>query len=128
MSIAKIQAGDKVKIIAGKYRGTVGIVKKVYKQVDPKKSKRISVSGVPGITKYRRSFTYDGQTYPGAKYTIDRTMDISNVMLVDAKGQSTRTRIEIKDNKKARVYLSDGKAVAKHQIPAEETNTNELSQ
>jgi large subunit ribosomal protein L24 len=103
MSIAKIQKGDKVKIISGAYKGTLGQVIKVTKKIRPNKTVQIraAVSTVPEITKYRkanRSFNL-----PGQMLSTTRLIDISNMMLADEKGQSFKTKIEVVDGKKVRV-------------------------
>jgi large subunit ribosomal protein L24 len=119
MAIAKIQTGDKVKVISGSYKGHEGIVKSVQTKMKGKKlQKRVTVSGLKKITKYRRSFTYQGQAYPGSMNQVDRTVDISNVMLVDDKGKATRTSVETSDDgKKFRAYKSTNKKVEKSVVP-----------
>ncbi len=108
MSISKVKTGDKVKVISGNYKGHIGHVTKVIKH---SKGKRVSISDVPKITKYRKSYTYQGQKYPGMKTLIDRFLHISNVALLDDQGKLSKTRIEIKDNKKTRVFKTTNKTV-----------------
>lgn len=118
MSKAKIQSGDTVKVISGNYKGTIGVVTKVIKKVKPngKLSLRASVNSIPKIAKYRKSQTYQGQSYPGAILQADRTVDISNIALLDDKEKVSKIKIEINDGKKTRFYKSTGKIVSKVKI------------
>jgi ribosomal protein L24 len=131
MAISKIQTGDKVKITAGSHAGHVGIIKKIVKKVKGKRLQtRVTISGLKKITKYRRAFNYAGQSYPGAMTQVDRTVDISNVRILDEKDKPTRVEIKTSDDgKKYRVYKTTQSKVTKHEVPQEissleETQTN----
>jgi large subunit ribosomal protein L24 len=116
MSIAKIQTGDTVKVIAGNFKGSVGVVTKVQKKQYRNGiiKTRASVNGLPKIAKYRKAQTFQGQNYPGAKLEVDRFIDVSNLSLVDAKNKLSKVRIEIsKDGKKLRVLKTTSKVVEK---------------
>jgi large subunit ribosomal protein L24 len=106
MSIAKIQRGDKVKVITGSFKGTVGTVTKVIKT---SKGKKAAVKGVPMIAKFKKSFTYDGQSYPGSISYVDRFIDISNLAVVDDKGDISKVGIKFEGKKRVRYYKTTGK-------------------
>lgn len=122
MSIAKIQTGDKVKIIAGNFKGHVGQVLKIKKKVYPNKTVRkfVYVSGVRKIVKYRSKQSFQGQVVPGAVFEVDRPIDISNVMLVDDKGQVSRVAIKTLQSGKVRVYKTTGSIVTKQKVEENE--------
>ena len=118
MSISKIQTGDKVKVISGKYRGTIGVVTAVHKHRISKyvSTKRISVTNIPQIVKYRKSVNYQGEFYPGSQSYVDRTLDISNVTLITDTNIISKSKIEIKDGKKVRVLKKNQAVVVKEVI------------
>jgi large subunit ribosomal protein L24 len=120
----KIQAGDLVKVISGAHKGHVGTITKVYNKKDPKTSKianvRVAVSGLKKIQKFRKSFTFQGQKYPGQIFDIDRKIDISNVMLVSADNKVSRVKIQIDEaGKKTRVLVKTGDTIQKNKIVKE---------
>ena len=117
MSTAKIQTGDTVQVISGNYRGTVGVVTKVIitKARNGLTMKRASVSTVPKIAKYRKSQSVQGTAYPGQKFDIDRTIDLSNLNLFTGLTIS-KSKIELKDGKKVRVYKKTSETVTKEKV------------
>ena len=117
MSTVKIQTGDTVKVISGNYRGTVGVVTKVIKTKARNGliMKRASVSTVPKIAKYRKSQSVQGTTYPGQKFDIDRTIDLSNLMLFTGSTTS-RSVIKTVEGKKLRVYKKTSETVVKEKV------------
>jgi large subunit ribosomal protein L24 len=126
MAISKIQTGDKVKVISGNYKGTVGLVTKVVRVVKGKKiSKRLSVNTIPKIVKYRKKFSYQGESYPGAQLSVDRFIDLSNVMLLDSSDKVSKSKIVITEGKKFRHYKTTNTAVAKEDLPKEITADSE---
>ena len=120
MSIAKIQKGDKVKIISGSYKGTVGQVTDVIKKIKPNKKiqVRAAVSSVPEITKYRKANR--AANLPGQMLSTTRLIDVSNMMLADDKGEAFKSKIEIIDGKKSRISRKTNKSVEKVRIEKEE--------
>jgi large subunit ribosomal protein L24 len=118
MSIAKIQTGDKVKVIAGNYRGTAGVVTKVVRKKlhNGTMKVRAAVNSVPKIAKYRSAQTYQGQSFPGSKFEVDRLIDISNLSLVDPSNQVSKVKIETQNGKKTRVYKKSGIQVEKQMV------------
>lgn len=98
MAKAIIQTGDTVKLIAGAFKGTVGQVLGIVKKTTSKNTvkTRASVAGVPGLTKFRRAFKYNGQSYPGSMYTVPRMIDVSNLSHTTAAGVISKVAI-VKD-------------------------------
>ena len=109
MSISRIQSGDNVKVISGKYKNTIGIITKVVKLLNGKV--RVAVSGVEKIAKFQKA----NRQYatPGSISQVDRMIDVSNVALIDDKGGISKVEIKTVDNKKFRVYKSTGNQVVK---------------
>jgi large subunit ribosomal protein L24 len=111
MAKAKIQTGDTVKIISGGYKGTIGQVLKIVKKDNGKVVKtRASISTVEGINKYRKSFKYNGQDYPGSVYKVPRMVDISNLSHLTKDGALSKVLIktDAKTGKRTRVLKKTG--------------------
>jgi large subunit ribosomal protein L24 len=102
----KIRSGDQVRVMAGKDRGKSGRVLRV----EPTKE-RVYVEGLNMVKRHMRPQqvpdTNRGQTVGGV---IEREgpIHVSNVMLLDSKGQPTRVRIERENGKRFRVAKSSG--------------------
>jgi large subunit ribosomal protein L24 len=128
MSISKIQTGDNVKVLSGKYRGHTGKVTAVRKKTDERGRLKIraSVSGVETIAKYRKA----NRTYntPGAQNQVDRFMDISNISLIDEKGSVSKVKIDEKEGKKFRVYKTTGTKVTKESVALEAVAPTEAAE
>ncbi len=102
----KIRAGDQVKVISGKDRGKTGRVLRV----EPKKE-RLFVEHLAMIKRHTRPKQVAGaqsQAAIGGVIEREGPIHISNVMLLDAKGQPTRVRIEREDGARVRVAKSSG--------------------
>lgn len=125
MSISKIQKGDSVKVISGKYKNTLGIVSSVRKD---KKSGvvRVAISSIEKIAKYQKANKQYG--VPGSMKQVDRFVDVSNVSLVDEKGKISKVKIENKDGNKFRVYKSTGKKVEKNVIEKSDIASQEKNE
>lgn len=99
----RIKTGDLVEVIAGKKgnKGQQGKVLKVLKNKD-----RVVVEGVNMITKHLRP----SQANPdGGTQTLEGSIHVSNVMLVDPKTKKpTRVGMEIRDGKKVRISKKSG--------------------
>ena len=98
MAKAIIQTGDTVKLIAGAFKGTVGQVLAIVKKTTSKNTvkTRASVAGVPGLTKFRRAFKYNGQSYQGSMYSVPRMIDVSNLSHTTIDGIVSKVAI-VKD-------------------------------
>ncbi len=105
----KIKKGDRVVVISGKDKGTVGEVIKVI----PDES-RVVVQGVNLRIKHQAQTQSRGKTIPSGKIEFEAPIDISNVMLIDPKdGKPTRVRIERKDGIPIRVSTRTGTPIDK---------------
>src|SRR5205085_9589701 len=109
-SSLKIRSGDQVKIIAGKDRGEQGRVLRV----EPSKG-RVYVEGLNMAKRHvRPRATSRNSPLPGTEGQLGGVIDtegpihISNVMLLDAKGEPTRVRIERGSGKRVRVGKRSG--------------------
>jgi large subunit ribosomal protein L24 len=100
----KIRSGDHVKVIAGKDRGKSGRVLRV----EPAKD-RLYVEGLNMVKRHMRPKQV-GERAQAIGGVIDREgpIHISNVMLLDAKGQPTRVRVEREGGARFRVAKSTG--------------------
>jgi ribosomal protein L24 len=118
MSIAKIQTGDKVRVIAGNYKGVEGVVTKVSAATarNGLVKRRAAVSNVSKILKFRKSQYFQGQKYAGQQFEVDRTIDISNLMLI-TENKVSKSKIETTNGKKTRVYKLNSKPVLKESLP-----------
>ena len=100
----RIKKGDKVKVITGAYKGTIGEVTKAF----PKEYKVI-VEGVNMVKKHLRPTQ---QNPDGGIVEKEAKIHVSNVMLYDEKAkQASRVKYEMKDGKKVRVYKKSGAEV-----------------
>lgn len=119
MSTAKIQSGDQVKVISGKFKGTIGqvtqVIKKTYSRGVIKT--RAAVSTVPKIANYRKSTVIQGQNYPGSMNQVDRFIDVSNLSLLTSDLKLSKVKISIDENgKKTRILKKNGALVNKNII------------
>ena len=95
----KLKQNDEVVVVAGKDRGKIGKVKRIYK-----KRNRVLVEGVNMVKKA----TAPTQGNPeGGVVTVGRPIHRSNIMLRSPKTQKpTRVRIEEKEGKKVRIAVA----------------------
>jgi large subunit ribosomal protein L24 len=106
----KIRSGDQVKVMAGKARGKTGLVLRV----DPTKE-RVFVEHLNMVKRHiRPKATPQGSTYQGPEgqlggvIEVEGPIHVSNVMLLDGKGNPTRVRIERENGARVRVAKSSG--------------------
>lgn len=105
----KIRKGDRVVVVSGKDKGTVGEVIRVIPE-----EFRVVVQGVNLRTKHQAQTQSGGKTIPSGIIEFEAAIDISNVMLIDPKdGKPTRVRIERKDGKPIRVSTRTGTRIDK---------------
>lgn len=99
----KLKKGDKVKIIAGKHKGTVAPIIKVLKAKN-----RVVIEGI--TMKKHQKPTQENQE--GGIIEIPAPIHISNVMIIDGKSAKSKTVSKLaytfKDDKKIRVYRKSG--------------------
>jgi len=100
----KIKRGDKVQVITGSYKGTIGEVLAV-----DAKAERVIVEGV----NLRKKHLKPTQINPdGGIAEQESWIHVSNVMAYDEKAKApSRIGYEIKDGKKIRVYKKSGAEV-----------------
>jgi len=126
MATAKIQKGDSIKVIAGAYKGTAGQVSKVIHKKNAKgklTSTRISVTTLPKIAKFRKANA--AYQVPGMQSEVNRTIDISNVMLVTKDGSVSRSSIQTNDGKKVRILKKDSSAVVRQAVTETKTSNED---
>lgn len=100
----RIKKGDKVKVITGAYKGTIGEVTKAFPKED-----KVIVEGVNMVKKHLRPTQ---QNPDGGIVEKEAKIHVSNVMLYNEKAkQASRVKYEMKDGKKVRVYKKSGAEV-----------------
>lgn len=98
----KVHTWDKVKITTWKDKWKEGKILSV-----DTKNKRVLVEGVNIVS---RSVKKQG-TNPGQIVKIEKTIDVSNVMLIDSTGKPTRIGYKIENGKKERIAKKSGKTI-----------------
>jgi len=100
----RITKGDTVRVMRGDDKGRSGEVIHVY----PKRG-RITVKGVNVVKKHRKARRAEEKS---EIIEMEAPIHVSNVMLVDAKGNATRTRMRIdEDGTKERMSIKSGDAI-----------------
>jgi large subunit ribosomal protein L24 len=102
----KIRSGDHVKVISGKDRGKTGRVLRV----EPRKN-RVFVEGLNMIKRHTKPHQVAGahtEQRMGGVIEREGPIHVSNVMLLDAKGNPTRVGIERVDGRRVRVAKATG--------------------
>jgi large subunit ribosomal protein L24 len=102
----KIRSGDHVQVISGKDRGKSGRVLRV----DPARE-RVVVEGLNMLKRHTRPSQVAGaqsEAQMGGVIEREGPIHISNVMLLDSKGQRTRVGIERDGASRFRVAKSTG--------------------
>ncbi len=102
----KIRSGDQVKVISGKDRGKTGRVLRVVPDRE-----RVFVEGLNMVKRHTRPQPVAGaqsEAQMGGVIEREGPIHVSNVMLLDGKGQPTRVRIEREGSQRFRVAKSSG--------------------
>lgn len=94
MTKLKVRTGDTVRIIAGDHKGQEGKIQKIF--ID--KNKAI-VEGVNMVSKHEKPSTKNPQ---GGIVKKEAAVHLSNLSLIDKKGDSTRVGYRTEDGKKVR--------------------------
>lgn len=94
MNKLKIKSGDTVRIIAGDHKGQEGKVQKILRE----KNKAI-VEGVNMVSKHEKPSASNPQ---GGIVKKEAPLHISNLSLIDNKGDTTRVGYRTEDGKKVR--------------------------
>lgn len=101
----KIKKNDRVRIIAGKDKGSEGKVIETYPNRD-----RVLVEGINRITKHTKIGQSNRGSKTGGIVTQESAIHISNVMVLDADNQPTRVGYRRDDDgHKVRVSRRTGK-------------------
>jgi large subunit ribosomal protein L24 len=103
-----VKTGDIVEVITGKYKGTRGIIQKVFL-----KEGKALVDGVNVVTRHRKSKngepTKDSKSMP---------IHVSNIALIDPSlDRVGRVSYKIEDNKKVRYFKKTG-TILEHPLPS----------
>ncbi len=102
----RVQKGDEVVVVAGKYKGSKGRVLRVIGG----KEGRVIVEGVNIVTKHRKPTR---QSQRGGIEKREAPIHISNVMIADpSTGEPTRVRInQLEDGRRVRVAAKSGEQI-----------------
>ncbi len=101
-----VKTGDKVQVIAGKFKGATGTVLATF----PKEN-RVIVENVNVQVKHQKP---RGMNQPGGRIESEGKIHASNVLLFDEKeNRGVRTRYEMKNDKKVRVSTKSGQQLDK---------------
>jgi len=102
----RVQKGDDVVVIAGKYKGSRGRVLRVIGGNEG----RVVVEGVNIVTKHRKPTR---QSQRGGIEKREAAIHISNVMLADpSTGEPTRVRVKaLEDGRKVRIAAKSGEQI-----------------
>jgi large subunit ribosomal protein L24 len=102
----KVRSGDRVQVISGKDRGKSGRILRV-----DTKHERVFVEGLNMIKRHTRPSQVPGASSAvalGGVIEREGPIHVSNVMLLDAKGNPTRVKIEREDGQRFRVAKTTG--------------------
>ena len=103
--MAKIKKSDSVLVIAGKDKGVTGKVIDVL-------GNRILVEGVNRVKRHTKETTGDRGVKVGGIITVESSVHISNVMVVDSDGKATRLGTRKNDDgKNVRISRRTGKDI-----------------
>ena len=103
--MAKIKKSDSVLVIAGKDKGVTGKVIDVL-------GDRILVEGVARVKRHTKEQTGDRGVKVGGIITVESSIHISNVMVVDGDGKATRLGTRKNDDgKNVRISRRTGKDI-----------------
>jgi len=101
----KIKKDDTVLVIAGKDKGVTGKVLSV-------DGSRVTVEGVNRVKRHTKEQTGDKGVKVGGVITVEASLHISNVMLVDGEGQATRVGSRAGDDgRNVRISRRTGKDI-----------------
>lgn len=108
----KIRAGDQVRVISGKDRGKSGRVLRT----EPRRG-RVYVEGLNMVKRHvrpehsRGASGQDTGAQLGGVIEREGPIHVSNVMLLDPKGQPTRVRIDRSGGGRSRVAVRSGATI-----------------
>lgn len=94
MTKLKVRTGDTVRVIAGDHKGQEGKIQKIFRD----KNKAI-VEGINLVSKHEKPSAKNPQ---GGIVKKEAAVHLSNLSLIDKKGDSTRVGFRTEDGKKVR--------------------------
>ena len=94
MGKVKIKTGDKVRVIAGAHKGAEGEVMQVFREEN-----KAIVGGVNLVKKHAKPSAQNPQ---GGIIEKEAPIQVSNLSLLNSKGETTRVGYKIEDGKKVR--------------------------
>ncbi len=98
-----IKKGDKVKVISGSAKGSVGEVKEIFQT-----KQRAIVEGVNMVKKHTKPVNDN----PGGIVEMEAAIHISNLMLIDPKsGEPTKIGRKVVDGKSVRYSKKSGEII-----------------
>jgi large subunit ribosomal protein L24 len=100
---AKIKKGDRVVLLTGKDKGRQGVVLKVMPQ-----DERVLVQGLNMVQRHTRASQADPN---GGIKNKEAPVHVSNVAVVDSKGNPTRVGFRIDGDKKVRIAKTTGEVI-----------------
>ena len=102
-----VTKGDTVRVMRGDDKGKEGKVIRVYP-----KTGRITIEGINIVKRHRKARRAEEQS---GIVDFPAPVHHSNVMLVDAKGNPTRTKMRIdEDGTKERISIKSGDAISRN--------------
>jgi len=99
----KLKKGDNVKVIAGRDKGSEGKIREVF----PAKNKAI-VDGINMVSKHAKPSNENPQ---GGIVKQEAAIHMSNLMLIDDKGNTTRVGRKVEDGKIVRYSKKSGEVI-----------------
>ena len=103
MGKLKIKTGDTVRVIAGDHKGSEGKVLTVFIE----KNKAI----VEGVNMIKKHMKPNAQSPQGGIVEKEAAIQISNLSLLTAKGETTRVGYKMEDGKKVRYAKKSNKVI-----------------
>ena len=100
---AKIKKGDRIVVLTGKDKGRQGTVSKVFP-----KEQRVLVDGLNMVQRHTRPTQFDPQ---GGIKNKEAPIHVSNIAIVDSKGQPTRVGFRMDGDKKVRFAKTTGEVI-----------------
>ena len=106
MTKVKIKRGDNVLVTTGKNKGSKGEVLEVIKKEG--KDPRVIVAGLNIVKRHTKPSAANPQ---GGIVEKEASINISNVALLDDKGNATKVAYKVEGDKKVRVAKTTGKTL-----------------
>jgi large subunit ribosomal protein L24 len=100
---AKIKSGDRVVLLTGKDKGRQGKVVKVMP-----KAEKLIVEGLNMVKRHTKASQADPQ---GGVKNKEAAIHVSNVAIVDSKGNPTRVGFRVDGDKKVRFAKTTGEVI-----------------